>query len=77
MEPNGYPSEDPTSFGCRKLLGPDDQKMKDGKQKVMGEDEQGEEEQGRSSDDNKRRRRRTTTTTKMKKRSGGSVLEEY
>ena len=34
MEPNGYPSDDPGSFGCRKLLGMEDQpKEKD--QKVM------------------------------------------
>ncbi len=34
MEPNGYPSDDAGSFGCRKLLGLEDQPKEKG-QKVM------------------------------------------
>ena len=42
MEPNGYPSDDSASFGCRKLLGPEDQpKEKGGVQKVVGGTEVG------------------------------------
>ena len=67
MEPNGYPSDDPTSFGCRKLLGLEDQK--EGGQKVMGGGEDGGEEEEEEEEEKEKEKRR--------ERRGGSVLGEW
>ncbi len=64
MEPNGYPSDDPGSFGCRKLLGLEDQEGEKGKEReskqnvLKGEGEGGLKRRDTQRHELGRRRRR-------------------